>query len=135
MPRQGSSRFLSQALPGIDLLALHQSAPVRILVLGAGPDAQPVVDFAVMLGWCVTVVDHRSHYARASRFPGAAMVLDGGPAALSKELARSVAESSSYAAAIVMSHHLPSDDAYLHVLAQTDIPYVGLLGPAQLPER
>ena len=33
-------------------------------------------------------------------------------------------------AAVIMSHHLPSDLAYLRALAPTPIPYVGLLGPA-----
>ena len=34
-----------------------------------------------------------------------------------------------------MSHHLPSDLAYLRALAQTAIPYVGLLGPAVRREK
>ncbi len=33
-------------------------------------------------------------------------------------------------AAVVMSHHLLSDQAYLAALADSSIPYVGLLGPA-----
>ena len=40
-----------------------------------------------------------------------------------------------FAAAIVMSHHLPSDLAYLRVLATSAIPYVGLLGPAMRRAR
>jgi xanthine/CO dehydrogenase XdhC/CoxF family maturation factor len=40
-----------------------------------------------------------------------------------------------FAAAIVMSHHLPSDLGYLRVLAGATIPYVGLLGPAVRRER
>jgi len=40
-----------------------------------------------------------------------------------------------FVAAIVMSHHLPSDLAYLRVLAAGTIPYVGLLGPAIRRER
>jgi xanthine dehydrogenase accessory factor len=34
-----------------------------------------------------------------------------------------------------MSHHLPSDLAYLRALAATSIPYVGLLGPALRREK
>jgi xanthine dehydrogenase accessory factor len=34
-----------------------------------------------------------------------------------------------------MSHHLPSDLAYLSALAQATIPYVGLLGPAVRREK
>jgi xanthine/CO dehydrogenase XdhC/CoxF family maturation factor len=38
-------------------------------------------------------------------------------------------------AAIVMSHHLVSDLAWLRLLAASSIPYVGLLGPAARRER
>jgi len=34
-----------------------------------------------------------------------------------------------------MSHHLPSDLAYLRVLAASAIPYLGLLGPAMRRAR
>ena len=127
----GASRLLQRALPDTDVLALHQPVPIRILVLGAGPDARPVVELAASMGWCVTVVDHRSHYAQASRFPAATTVLDGGPPAL----AAATAPATAYAAAIVMSHHFDHDRAYLAELARSSIPYLGLLGPAARGER
>ena len=40
-----------------------------------------------------------------------------------------------YAAAVVMSHHLDSDLQYLRALASSQVPYVGLLGPAARRER
>ena len=126
------SRFLPQALPGIDVLALAQPPPVQILLLGAGPDAQPVVELAHFLGWRVTVIDHRSHYARAARFPGATAVLDGGVPSLAALLAAATAP---WAAAIVMSHHLTCDLGYLRVLAGSAIPYIGLLGPRSRCQR
>ena len=112
------------------LFVLPLSLPPRILLLGAGPDALPVVDFAVLLGWKVTLVDHRAAYAVAAHFPGAERVVLARPEALNDavDLAR-------FAAAIVMSHHLPSDLTYLRILAATAIPYVGLLGPAARRER
>jgi xanthine dehydrogenase accessory factor len=141
LPYEGQNQYLPQALPGIDLLALKQRPPTRLLLLGAGPDAQPVAELAAFLGWNVTVVDHRSQYAQAERFPGAAAVLDGGPRALagllSDDAAAAPATSSRppYPAAIVMSHHLATDRAYLQALASSSIPYVGLLGPAARRER
>ncbi len=42
---------------------------------------------------------------------------------------------SSFDAAVVMSHHLASDRAYLAQLAATEIRYVGLLGPAARRDR
>jgi xanthine/CO dehydrogenase XdhC/CoxF family maturation factor len=129
--RGGASRLWAQAAPGVDLLVLQQSAPTRIVLLGAGPDAQPVAHLAGMIGWHLTVIDHRSHYAQAARFPEAAAVLSGGPQALAALLSAPPA----FAAAVVMSHHLATDSAYLRILADTDIPYVGLLGPASRRER
>jgi xanthine/CO dehydrogenase XdhC/CoxF family maturation factor len=128
---QGSARSVAGALPGVDMLWLSQAPPVPILVLGAGPDAQPVVALAARLGWSVTVIDHRSHYARIERFPGAAAVLDGGAAAVENMLGGGVRIS----AAVVMSHHFNSDSAYLRALARSDVPYIGLLGPTARRER
>ena len=47
----------------------------------------------------------------------------------------SVVDPRQFSAAVVMSHHLPSDLKYLRALAATEIPYIGLLGPAARRER
>ena len=46
LPNEGQHQFLPQALPGVDLLALKQLPPTRLLLLGAGPDAQPVAELS-----------------------------------------------------------------------------------------
>ena len=98
--------------------------PPHLLICGAGPDAQPVVAAARALGWRVTVVDHRAAYAQAKRFPGAAVHL------ADARLLRTTVDLERCHAAVVMSHHLLSDEAYLRALAQDGTPgYVGLLGP------
>ncbi len=112
------------------LFVLPLSLPPRILLLGAGPDAVPVVDFAVQLNWKVTLVDHRAAYAVPNHFPGAERVVLASPETLAATL-----DLKRFAAAVVMSHHLPSDLAYLRALAPSAIPYVGLLGPAARRER
>jgi xanthine/CO dehydrogenase XdhC/CoxF family maturation factor len=104
--------------------------PPRIVLLGAGPDAAPVVDFAARLDWKVTLTDHRPAYAVAAHFPAAERVVLARP-----EQVPAALELDSFGAAVVMSHHLPSDLAYLKVLAASAIPYVGLLGPAVRRER
>ena len=133
LSHERGTQWLPQAVPGIDVLALVQPRPLQVLLLGAGPDAQPVAQLAAFLGWRVTVIDHRSHYARAERFPDAALVLDGGPAALTRLLTTQA--SPAWAAAIVMSHHMTSDLGYLQAIARSDIPYVGLLGPYARSQR
>ena len=101
----------------------------QVLVCGGGSDARHVVAQLQMLRLPATVMDHRPAYASAARFPGATVIC--APAA---ELRRNV-ELNGYSAALVMSHHLESDAAYLSALAQSTIPYVGLLGPRQRRER
>lgn len=99
--------------------------PLRLLVLGAGPDAAPLVEIAGLMGWNVTVRDHRAAYAVRERFPKARNVLLGAAKELSREL-----QEARFDAAVVMSHHLPSDQIYLDALADSSVPYIGLLGPA-----
>jgi xanthine/CO dehydrogenase XdhC/CoxF family maturation factor len=98
--------------------------PPHLLICGAGPDAQPVASAARALGWRVSVVDHRPAYAVACNFPGAAVGL------CDPQLLHLAVAIEQCHAAVVMSHHLPSDAAYLRALAQAGVPdYVGLLGP------
>lgn len=105
-------------------LVHYLAPPPHLLICGAGPDAQPVASAARTLGWRVSVVDHRPAYAVAGDFPGATLLLCR-PNAL-----RSVIDIEHCHAAVVMSHHLPSDTAYLRELAAAGVPdYVGLLGP------
>jgi xanthine dehydrogenase accessory factor len=112
------------------VFAVPLALPPRLLLLGGGPDALPLCELATRLAWRVTVYDHRSAYARADQFPpGTQVVL--GPA---DELAQRL-DLARFEAAVVMSHHLPSDLAYLRALAASAVGYVGLLGPALRRER
>ena len=88
------------------------------------------MDFAARLSWKVTLVDHRPAYAVAAHFPSAEQVVLARPDALTQAL-----DLAQFCAAVVMSHHLASDLAYLSTLAETSIPYVGLLGPAVRREK
>jgi xanthine/CO dehydrogenase XdhC/CoxF family maturation factor len=115
---------------GLKLFVLPLWLPPRIVLLGAGPDAAPVVDFAARLHWRVTLVDHRPAYAVAAHFAAAEQVLLARPEELAVRL-----DLNRFAAAVVMSHHLPSDLEYLRVLAASAVPFVGLLGPQVRRER
>ena len=113
-------------LPGAAarVLAVPLALPPRLLLLGGGPDARPVVDIAARLAFEVTVYDHRPAYADSAQFPGARRVLLARPEELPQQL-----DLGAFDAAVVMSHHLPSDLLYLRALAHDSIGYVGLLGP------
>jgi xanthine dehydrogenase accessory factor len=126
----GRPTILGSQSDALRALAAPLALPPRLLLLGAGPDAQPLVDFAARLSWRITVYDHRPAYALSERFPGAEQVTLGRP----ESVAQSV-DMDRYDAAIVMSHHLPSDLAYLRALSSSSISYLGLLGPAARREK
>jgi xanthine/CO dehydrogenase XdhC/CoxF family maturation factor len=115
---------------GWKLLLLPLDPPPRLLLLGAGPDALPVVDFAARLNWRVTLIDHRPAYATPAHFPSAERVLLARP----EEIAQAL-DLGQFAAAVVMSHHLPSDLAYLQALSASPLAYIGLLGPPARREK
>jgi xanthine dehydrogenase accessory factor len=128
--RTGSVGWMQQSAPPWRLFLLPLTLPPRLLLLGAGPDAVPVAEFAVRLGWKVTLVDHRPAHAQASHFPGAEAVVLARPESLEQSL-----ELGGFAAAVVMSHHLPTDLEYLRVLARTPLGFIGLLGPPARREK
>ena len=104
--------------------------PPRILILGAGLDAEPVVRLASELGWRVTLQDHRPAYVESGDFAAA----DAVHCVPVTEVATAISLQQ-FAATIVMSHHLASDRQYLRQLAATDIGYIGLLGPRDRRRR
>ena len=114
----------------LGLFVAQVSRAPMVLLCGAGPDAEPVVAWGASLGWHVTVVDHRPAYIEPARFPAARAVqrLDADDLGRELDLAR-------FDAAVVMSHHLVADGRYLGELARSQVPYVGLLGPAARRER
>lgn len=103
---------------------------VRLLMLGAGLDAEPVTRLAGELGWRVSVVDHRPAYIENGQFDEAEEVICCAVEDMSGHV-----ELSGFDAAIVMSHHLASDRQYLAQLSKSDISYVGLLGPKERRRR
>ena len=104
--------------------------PARLLLLGAGPDAVPLLEMCSSLGWSVTVNDHRQAWAdRIS-----VLALADVRCVATDELSEAV-DLSQFDAAIVMSHNLDADRQYLEQLGRTDIPYVGLLGPPHRRDR
>ena len=104
--------------------------PPALLILGAGLDSEPVVRIASELGWRCTVIDHRPAYIESRCYPDPTSA----QCCPVEELGQQV-ELKRFDLAIIMSHHLASDRAYLRHLAASDIAYIGLLGPAGRRER
>src|SRR5690606_33953443 len=106
-------------------------APVpRVLVLGAGLDAVPVVELVASLGWLVVVCDHRPAYLERGGFARADRVVQVDPARLAEQVSLD-----EFDAVVVMSHHLETDRKYLEHLAASSFRYVSVLGPRARRER
>lgn len=102
----------------------------KLLVLGAGLDAIPLVTMAAELGWFVTVADHRPAYlARGGLEQAERSVL------VEPERLRVALPLDDFSAVIVMSHHLATDRKYLAELASYEHRYLGVLGPRARRER
>jgi xanthine/CO dehydrogenase XdhC/CoxF family maturation factor len=102
----------------------------RLTLCGGGADAIPVVGFAAQLGWSVSVLEHRSAFADAARFPGAeacVLIPDG-------RVAKAL-EATAPDAVVVMSHHFERDLDYLAAALSTPVSYIGILGPRARSER
>lgn len=100
----------------------HLQTPPRLLVFGAGDDAQALVSMVALLGWSVVVVDGRAQLARPERFPGAEATVVADPHASSAPTLRADDF------AVVMTHSFEQDLAWLQLLVPARLPYVGLLG-------
>jgi xanthine/CO dehydrogenase XdhC/CoxF family maturation factor len=103
--------------------------PLRLVVYGAGNDAQPLVHLGASLGWHITVVDGRPNLATAVRFPEAAAVR----VVPVRELETAVPDPLAYH--VLLSHNYAYDLAALQTLLDSPAPYIGLLGPRQKAQR
>jgi xanthine/CO dehydrogenase XdhC/CoxF family maturation factor len=112
------------------LFILYSTPAPRLLILGAGPDAQPLATLTDFLGWKATIYDHRSAYANRAKFPNAEQVITARPEQLQEYL-----RLDDYHAIVIMSHHLDADLQYLQQVATCQAGYIGLLGPAARRER
>jgi xanthine dehydrogenase accessory factor len=99
-----------------------QAAPLRLVVVGAVHLAQALAELARMSGIEVTVVDPRTAFATAERFPGVNLVHDWPDVALDGlGLDRRTA-------VVVLSHDAKIDEPALRTALRSDCFYIGALG-------
>ena len=129
--RGKSSRGLyPNGLGEVEVLLEYLPPARRLVIFGAGHDAQPLVRMAKLLGWHVTVIDGRAHFARAERFAEADQVLVG-----DVEQPFDYHELVRGAAVAVMTHSLVQDAHWLKGVLHSEPCYVGQLGPRERTER
>ena len=96
----------------------------HLLVCGSGVDMVPLCELARVLGWRVTLVDHRLTPQKQMRFAAVNTV-----AARVEALPDDILATAD--AAIVAYHNLKLDAAALTALQKSRCRYVGLLGPGR----
>ena len=99
--------------------------PRRMLLLGGGPDAQPLAYMALSLGWHVTICDHRPAYLDDWSTGTGLYVAATGNGTLPGTI-----NPDEFDAVLVMSHHFDTDLRYLRQLVDSRAHYIGVLGPA-----
>jgi xanthine dehydrogenase accessory factor len=128
---QGKSQVLDIETDAGPVRALLEvlTPPLRLVVYGAGNDAQPLVHLAASLGWHITVVDGRPNLATPPRFPEAAEVR----IVPVRELETAIPDPLAYH--VLLSHNYAYDLAALQTLLPSPAPYIGLLGPRLKAQR
>jgi xanthine dehydrogenase accessory factor len=122
-----SSRFIKYQLENDSELTAfieYVAPPISLIVIGAGNDAMPLVEFADALGWEVRVADGRNNLAKQERFVAACQVLVSKPESVLEEFIID-----EHTAVVLMTHNYNYDLAMLKVLLNKDVFYIGSLGP------
>ena len=104
--------------------------PVSMIILGAGNDVRPLASMADILGWETTVIDGRANYAKRDRFPNACQVLVSKAEHVLEQI--NIDEQTVF---LLMTHNYNYDLAMLRQLFQTNVQYVGMLGPKKKRDR
>jgi xanthine dehydrogenase accessory factor len=98
-------------------------APPKLIVVGAGHIAVPLVEIAKVMDFYVTVIDDRLLYANRERFPAADEVLVGDMAQTLKEM---TITPSCYIVLITRGHAY--DEPCLRVIMHSQAKYIGMIG-------
>lgn len=126
--RTGDSKTVECPRPGgrIAVFVDHVTPPADLVVFGTGHDVRPVTELARRVDFRVTVAGFRGAAATDERFPAADTVRSLSPAQIRSELDL---DSETYT--VVMTHNFVDDAIAVGELLDSDVPYVGLMGPAE----
>lgn len=113
-----------------DFLFEHYQPKDHLYVFGAGPDAEPLVNFASQLDFSITVIDPRSSRCNEKNFPQADLHILEHPETFFNK--RQI-PFDSYV--LVMTHNFNRDQEILQHLLQAPLKYLGVLGPKRRTER
>ncbi|CAM4314295.1 XdhC family protein [Gillisia hiemivivida] len=113
------------------LFIQNYQPPIKLIIVGAGNDAQILAQQGDLLGWEVIVTDGRPTHANKERFTSSCQVIVTKPEQTLEQI-----EIDQHSCFVLMSHNYNYDLAVLKLLLTEDqIPYIGILGPLKKYER
>jgi xanthine dehydrogenase accessory factor len=125
--REEKSQLISLDLPApggkLEVFFEVMPAPPKLIVVGAGHIAVPLVQIAKVLDFSVTVIDDRLMYANRERFPAADEVLVGDMAEM---LGAMTITPSCYIVLITRGHAY--DEPCLRKIIHSPAKYIGMIG-------
>lgn len=107
-----------------EILIEYIAPTVHLVVVGAGNDAQPVVEMAHLLGWEITVVDGRVSHVNATRFPQASQLIVAPATGIITKMSVDP-----WTVFVLMTHNYSYDLTLLKELMHSATIYIGSLGP------
>ncbi len=114
------------ALEPDDALArVSVAAAPRVLLFGAGPETGTLSLFMQWLGWSITLVEHRGRWLKFAHAAGISDIIEAAP-----DDAALLWRGKHASAAVAMTHNYALDMKHLRECADSDLSYIGLLGPA-----
>lgn len=122
LDEQGARPARPECEPGVGTLRLHYGPAPRLAIIGAAHIAQHLAPIVRMLGFDVTVIDPRSQFATAERFPGIALDTRWPDEALAAWLP----DASS--AVVALTHDPKLDDPALMAALRSEAFYIAALG-------
>lgn len=96
--------------------------PLRLILVGAVHIAQPLAQIAALTGYDVTLVDPRTSFASAERFPGMKLVTDW------PDEAMTALAPDTRTAIVTLTHDPKLDDPALKIALASPAFYIGALG-------
>jgi xanthine dehydrogenase accessory factor len=124
-----SDRALTGKCQDVEVLVTPRNPPLRLVIVGAVHIAESLSRIAREAGYSVTVVDPRSAFVRAERFPGVTLVAEWPQQALP------LLHIDRRTAVVLLTHDPKIDDPALQVVLASDAFYIGALGSTRTQAR
>ncbi|MDY1548737.1 XdhC family protein [Luteibacter sahnii] len=113
-----------------DVLVEPLRPPHRLVLVGSGATARAMLPLAAALGWAVTLVEANPDRLRDVRAVDGVTRLCAGPGTVMATILPDAQTS-----VVVMTHNFEQDMAYLRVLQEAPLAYLGTLGSRERARR